>query len=169
MLRSTKCFIIAVAIILLFAIPSFSADYGIQFGSSMSTFNQYPTTVGFKIPQGDYVITPRVGMWMVDYETNNQDDTLTALTLGGTFDYYLPKLTEENLKPYIGGDLDISFWEFDDNHTATTITPHFGVEYWLSDKFSVAGQAGLSFGIGEVLNAENRVATTSGIFVTYYF
>jgi len=169
MLKTTKCFIFAAVIVLFFAGPSFSADYGIQFGSSMSTFAQYPTTVGFKIPQGDYVITPRIGMWIVDYETNNQDDTLTALTLGGTFDYYIPQLSEENLKPYIGGDLDISFWEFDDSHTATTITPHFGVEYWLSKAFSVAGQAGLSFGFGELMNTENRVATSSAIFVTYYF
>ncbi|MCF8029556.1 MAG: hypothetical protein K9K39_01530 [Desulfohalobiaceae bacterium] len=169
MLKRTKCFVLAAVIVLLFAVPSFSADYGIQFGGSMSTFNQYPTTLGVKIAQGNYAIIPRIGMWMVDYETNDQDDTLTALTLGGTFDYYIPQLSEEKLKPYIGGDLDISFWELDDSHTAINITPHFGVEYWLSKKFSVAGQAGVNFGVGEVLNAENRVATTSGIFVTYYF
>lgn len=169
MLKRTKCFVLAGVIVLFFAVPGFSADYGIQFGSSMSTFDQYPTTVGVKIPQGNYAITPRIGMWMVDYEYKNQDDTLTALTLGGTFDYYIPQLSEEKLKPYIGGDLDISFWNLADSYLATTITPHFGAEYWLSEKFSVAGQTGVSFGIGKVLNAESRMASTSGIIVTYYF
>lgn len=161
--------IVVLSVLVFFAAPSFSADYGIQFGPRMSTFGEYPTSVGVRYNQGDYAITPRIGMYFVDYNSEYYDDTLTAWSLGGTFDYYLPEMSEDDLKPYVGGDLDINFWKLDDSNTSVSITPHFGVEYWLDKKFSVSGQAGINFGFGEVMDAEERIATTGAILITYYF
>lgn len=169
MFKRMTCLAVVLAVVLFFVSPSFSADYGIQFGPRMSTFGEYPTSVGVKYLQGDYAITPRIGMYFVDYESRYYDDTLMAWSIGGTFDYYLPEMSEKDLKPYIGGDVDISYWSLDDSHTSVSVTPHFGAEYWLSEKFSLSGQAGLNFGFGEVRNADSRIATTGAILVTYYF
>ena len=86
-------------------------------------------------------------------------DIIGAGALGAEIVLQLAKLGIENLH----------VWDFGDSEISVSLTPHFGTEYWLSEKFSVSGEAGITFGLGEVYQNENRVGTTSSIHVNYYF
>lgn len=160
-------FLIPMALFLLCATPAMAEDVGVQFGSKWSSIGGYPTTIGLKIVEHPFSFTARGGLYYFDKDTPGNNEDVTWLTLGGTVDYYLR--SEDKLKPYVGGDLDLHFYEIDDNETSISLNPHFGVEYWIEERFSVSGEAGLGFGFGEVYDIEERIGTTTSIHATYYF
>ena len=162
-----KClFLIPLAFLLLGTNPVIAADVGILFGTKWSSLGGYPTTVGIKMVEQPYSFSVRGGLYHLEY-TGPMNEDLTWMTLGGTFDYYLD--SEGKLKPYAGSDLDLHFWDFDSTEVSLALNPHFGVEYWLEDNFSLSGEVGLGLGLGEVWEMENRIATTTAINLTYYF
>ena len=166
MFKKTSCAIIVFFIAVFYAVPGLSGDTAFQYGLKSSSLYGFPTFVGLKVLQGDSAITVRTGMHYVDVDLPGNDEGLLWWTLGGTFDHYL---SDGKLKPYMGGDLDLHFWDFDSTETSVSITPHFGTEYWLSKRFSVSGEAGLTFGFGEFYQNEAHVGTTSSVLVNYYF
>ena len=162
-----RSLLFALAFVFLVASQGMAADLGIQFGSKWSSLGGHPTTIGLKAVEDAYSFTARAGLYRYDMETRADEENVYWVTLGGTFDYYLDP--GEELRPYVGGDVDIHFYDIDDSETALSLVPHFGVEYWLSENFSLSGEAGLGLGFGEVKEIENSVATTTALHMTYYF
>ena len=141
----------------------FAQDIGMQASTRISPVSIEEGLIGLKINLESFAITPRVGFGVDDPE---EGDTLFLFTVGSGFDYYL---SDEKLKPYVGGDFFLDFVDAEDSDISVTINPHIGAEYWLSDKFSIGGNIGLQFGFGDYLGTEVRFGTTSMIHLTYYF
>jgi hypothetical protein len=152
---------------LLIAGPGFTADVGIQFGSKWSSIGGRPTTVGLKVAEDTFSLATRAGLYRWDANTSGQDDNVSWVTLGVTYDHYL--LPGEDLRPFVGADFDAYFYDNHDSELSFSLNPHLGAEYWLDKRFSVSGEAGLGFGFGDIGNVEDPIATTTAIHVTYYF
>lgn len=165
MFRKSLFFLLS--FLLLVASQGAAADLGIQFGSKWSTVGGHPTTVGLKVVEDDFSVTSRIGLYRYDRNPDNQNNDVSWVTLGATYDHYLHP--GEQLRPYVGGDLDVYFYDNNDSETSFSLNPHFGVEYWLHEHFSVSGEAGLGFGFGEINNVEDPIETTTALHMTYYF
>jgi len=142
----------------------FAQDIGMQASTRISPASIDEGLVGLRIDLGSFAITPRFGFGVFD--SPYHDDTVFLITVGSGFDYFF---SDEQLRPYVGGDFYVDFADADDSDILLTVNPHLGAEYWLSEKFSIGGNVGLQFGIGEFLDSEVKFGTTSMMHVTYYF
>ncbi len=138
-------------------------DLGLQASTRMSPLDIEEGLVGLKMDMGDFSITPRMGFGLADMD---HGDDLFLFTIGAGFDYYL---SDEQLRPYVGGDLFIDYVDEDGSDIAVTLNPHLGAEYRFSEKFSIGGNIGLQLGVGEFLGSDVRFGTTSMLHMTYYF
>ena len=138
-------------------------EVGVQAGMRLSPIAIEQSLVGVRIENAQFAITPKGGFGISDRKGG---DTVTVFTLGCGLDYYL---SEEALKPYVGGDVLLDIENADDTDTSLSIAPHIGAQYRLNKNFSVGANVGIQMGFGDYEKSEFRFGTKSAVHATYYF
>jgi hypothetical protein len=149
---------------------------GVRIGLQVST-NFQEMLAGLKIQMDNFAITPKFGFFVQSIK--DHEGSVFNVGLGSGFDYYFG---EAKLRPYVGGDFlmyiphvpgDTDIW--------FVLSPHLGAEYWLSNSFSVGGNIGVQFGVGDSFYTQNTLGFVVGhqsdfsfgingmINLTYYF
>ena len=148
---------------------------GVRVGLQAST-NFQEMLVGLKIQMDNFAVTPKFGFFVQSLK----DDAGSAFNIGvgAGFDYYFSP--EKKLRPYVGGDFLVYIPHMpDDTDIWFAISPHIGAEYWLSTSFSIGGNLGVQFGVGDSFYTPNTIGVAGSsdfsfgingmLNLTYYF
>jgi len=132
---------------------------------------------GLKIQMGNIAWTPKFGFFVQSLK--DRPGSVFNVGVGMGLDYYFQE--GKTLRPYVGGDFLVYLPHTPERGTDLwfVISPHVGAEYWLSRSFSVGGNLGAQFGVGDAFYTPNTIGLVGTsdfsfgingmLHVTYYF
>jgi hypothetical protein len=150
---------------------------GVRVGLQAST-NFQEMLVGLKIQMDNFAVTPKFGFFVQSLK--DRAGNVFNFGVGSGLDYYFSP--GKKLRPYVGGDFLIYIPHIpDDTDIWFVISPHVGAEYWLSTSFSIGGNLGVQFGVGDSFYTPNTIGLVESaksdfsfgingmLNLTYYF
>ena len=165
--------IIATSVMALALATSASAEMNVGIGLNLGDVlngNSVSVRVPLDLVGKGIRIEPELGFSRTSY-SSTVDYTSSSYTIacGGYYNLW----TVDKMNIYAGGRLaiervaqDNAFDEFNENTTGFGIQGLFGAEYLMTDKFTVAAQAGIELGFGSDIST---FATVGHVVVRYFF
>jgi len=167
--------------------PTMAAGDRTRIGLQAGT-NFQEALLGLQIHFSNFAITPRFGVGVATVKIADvESETFFNVGFGCGFDWYIPAWRKGKLRPFIGNDFMVQLSNANvkgvDLKTRVHIFDdiHVGVEYWLIDDLSLAGNIGVVFGFAKSGSAPEvryndalnpltfSVGLAGKLLLTYYF